>query len=77
MLVAVGWPSFMVNNGCGCNMDGQGMKRTRVVARTSSLQSLKDSAAGWILLAEEVDQVCVQPLVRAAVAELSGRDIVN
>jgi len=51
MLVAVGWPSFMVNNGCGCNMDGQGMKRTRVVARTSSLQSLKDSAAGWILLA--------------------------
>jgi hypothetical protein len=32
-------------------MDGQGMKRTRVVARASSLQSLKDSAAGWILLA--------------------------
>jgi hypothetical protein len=36
-------------------MDGQGMKRTRVVARASSLQSLKDSAAGWILLVMSLD----------------------
>jgi hypothetical protein len=31
---------------------GEGIKRTSMVARASSLQSLKDSAAGWILLAE-------------------------
>jgi len=30
---------------------GEGIKRTSMVARASSLQSLKDSAAGWILLA--------------------------